>query len=50
MLQFRQADAVPTWQGYYGDDSKLARALTFSEYKKRKRQGDSHSLGDAIDG
>ncbi|MGB8681812.1 MAG: outer membrane lipoprotein-sorting protein [Candidatus Binatus sp.] len=34
VLQFRQADGVPTWQGYYGDDGKLARELTFSEYKK----------------
>lgn len=34
VLQFRQADAVPTWQGYYGDGGKLARELTFSEYKK----------------
>jgi outer membrane lipoprotein-sorting protein len=34
VLQFRQADSVPTWQGYYGDDGKLARELTFSEYKK----------------
>jgi hypothetical protein len=35
VLQFRQADSVPTWQGYYGDDGKLARELTFSEYKKK---------------
>jgi len=34
VLQFRQADSVPTWQGYYGDDGKLARELTFSDYKK----------------
>src|SRR5579863_593027 len=33
VLQFRQADGVPTWQGYYGEDGKLARELTFSEYK-----------------
>jgi hypothetical protein len=33
VLQFRQADSVPTWQGYYSDDGKLARELTFSEYK-----------------
>jgi outer membrane lipoprotein-sorting protein len=35
VLQFRQADAVPTWQGYYGEDGKLARELTFSEYKTK---------------
>jgi outer membrane lipoprotein-sorting protein len=35
VLQFRQADGVPTWQGYYGDDGKLARELTFSEYKTK---------------
>src|ERR1700691_4718851 len=34
VLQFRQADSVSTWQGYYGDDGKLARGLTFAEYKK----------------
>jgi outer membrane lipoprotein-sorting protein len=35
VLQFREADGVPTWQGYYGDDGKLARELTFSEYKTK---------------
>ena len=35
VLQFRQADSVPTWQGYYGEDGKLARELTFSEYKTK---------------
>src|ERR1700730_3272940 len=35
VLQFRQADGVPTWQGYYGEDGKLARDLTFSEYKTK---------------
>jgi hypothetical protein len=35
VLQFRQADGVPTWQGYYGDDGKLARDLTFSDYKTK---------------
>src|ERR1700691_3161372 len=34
VLQFRQADSVPTWQGYYDEDGKLVRELTFSEYKK----------------
>ena len=35
VLQFRQADSVPTWQGYYDEDGKLARELTFSEYKTK---------------
>jgi hypothetical protein len=35
VLQFRQADSVPTWQGYYSEDGKLARELTFSEYKTK---------------
>ena len=35
VLQFRQADGVPTWQGYYGEDGQLARELTFSEYKTK---------------
>ena len=35
VLQFRQADGVPTRQGYYGEDGKLARELTFSEYKTK---------------
>jgi outer membrane lipoprotein-sorting protein len=34
VLQVRQADSVPTWQGFYDEDGKLARELTFSEYKK----------------
>jgi outer membrane lipoprotein-sorting protein len=33
VLQIRQADLMPTWQGYYDDDGKLVRELTFSEYK-----------------
>jgi outer membrane lipoprotein-sorting protein len=33
ILQIRQADAVPTWQGFYDEDGKLARELTFSQYK-----------------
>jgi hypothetical protein len=24
---------VPTWQGFYDEDGKLARELTFSQYK-----------------
>jgi hypothetical protein len=34
VLQIRQADSVPTWQGFYDEDGKLVRTLTFSEYKK----------------
>ena len=34
ILQIRQADSVPTWQGYYGEDGQLVRELTFSDYKK----------------
>ena len=26
VLQIRQADSVPTWQGYYGDEQKAGRA------------------------
>src|SRR5579864_773676 len=33
ILQIRQADAVPTWQGFYDEDGRLVRELTFSEYK-----------------
>lgn len=33
VLQIRQADSVPTWQGYYDEDGKLVRELTFSEFK-----------------
>jgi outer membrane lipoprotein-sorting protein len=33
VLQIRQADSVPTWRGYYDEDGKLIRELTFSEYK-----------------
>jgi outer membrane lipoprotein-sorting protein len=33
ILQIRQADSVPTWQGFYDEDGKLVRELTFSEYK-----------------
>jgi outer membrane lipoprotein-sorting protein len=33
ILQIRKADAVPTWQGFYDEDGKLVRELTFSEYK-----------------
>jgi outer membrane lipoprotein-sorting protein len=32
ILQIRQADSVPTWQGFYDEDGQLVRELTFSEY------------------
>jgi outer membrane lipoprotein-sorting protein len=34
ILQIRQADSVPTWQGYYNEDGQLVRELTFSDYKQ----------------
>lgn len=33
VLQIRQADSAPTWQGYYDEDGKLVRELVFSAYK-----------------
>lgn len=33
ILQVRQANQMPAWQGYYDEDGKLIRALTFSDYK-----------------
>ncbi len=33
VLQIRKADAVPTWQGFYDEDGKLVRELTFSQFK-----------------
>jgi len=33
VLQIRQADSVPTWQGYYGGDGRLVRELVFSQFK-----------------
>jgi outer membrane lipoprotein-sorting protein len=33
VLQIRQADSVPTWQGFYDENGALVRGLTFSEYK-----------------
>jgi outer membrane lipoprotein-sorting protein len=33
ILQIRQADSLPTWQGFYGEGGQLVRELTFSEYK-----------------
>ncbi|HVB29710.1 MAG TPA: outer membrane lipoprotein-sorting protein, partial [Terriglobia bacterium] len=32
-LEVRQSDRMPVWQRYYGEDGKLVRELTFSEYK-----------------
>jgi outer membrane lipoprotein-sorting protein len=32
VLQVRQANLMPAWQGYYDEDGKLVRELTFSDY------------------
>jgi outer membrane lipoprotein-sorting protein len=34
VLRIRAADSMPMWQGFYDEDGKLSRELTFSEYKK----------------
>lgn len=34
VLQIRQADSAPTWQGFYDEDGKLKKELAFSVYKK----------------
>lgn len=34
VLQIRQTNLMPAWQGYYDEDGKLIRELTFSDYKK----------------
>lgn len=33
VLQIRQANLMPAWQGFYDEDGKLVRDLTFSDYK-----------------
>ncbi len=33
VLQVRQANLMPAWQGFYDEDGKLVRELTFSDYK-----------------
>jgi outer membrane lipoprotein-sorting protein len=33
VLQIRQANLMPAWQGYYDEDGKLVRELTFADYK-----------------
>ena len=33
VLQVRQANMMPAWQGYYDEYGKLIRELTFSDYK-----------------
>jgi outer membrane lipoprotein-sorting protein len=33
VLQIRQANLMPAWQGYYDEDGQLVRDLTFSDYK-----------------
>jgi hypothetical protein len=35
VLQIRQANLMPAWQGYYDEDGKLVRELTFSDYKTK---------------
>jgi outer membrane lipoprotein-sorting protein len=34
VLQVRQVNLMPAWQGYYDEDGKLLRELTFADYKK----------------
>ncbi len=34
VLQIRQVNQMPAWQGYYDEDGKLVRELIFSDYKK----------------
>ncbi|HEX5433143.1 MAG TPA: outer membrane lipoprotein-sorting protein [Candidatus Angelobacter sp.] len=34
VLQIRQANLMPAWQGYYDEEGKLVRELTFSDYKQ----------------
>lgn len=33
ILQVRQVNQMPAWQGYYDEDGKLIRELSFSDYK-----------------
>jgi len=33
VLQVRQVNLMPAWQGYYDEDNKLVRELTFADYK-----------------
>jgi len=33
VLQVRQANLMPAWQGFYDEDGKLVRDLTFADYK-----------------
>jgi outer membrane lipoprotein-sorting protein len=34
VLRIFKANLMPAWQGYYDEDGKLVRELTFSDYKK----------------
>jgi outer membrane lipoprotein-sorting protein len=34
VLQIRQGNLMPAWQGYYDEDGKLIRELTFSNYTR----------------
>ena len=33
VMEVRQADLMPTWANYYGDDGGLRRTVTFGDYK-----------------
>lgn len=33
VLQIREANMMPAWQGFYDEDGKLVRDLTFADYK-----------------
>ena len=33
VLQIRQVNLMPAWQGYYDEENKLVRELTFTDYK-----------------
>jgi len=33
VLQIRQVNLMPAWQGYYDEDNKLVRELSFADYK-----------------
>jgi hypothetical protein len=33
VMEVRQADLMPTWARYYGDDGALRRTLTFADYR-----------------
>ena len=47
ILQIRQVNLMPAWQGYYDEDGQLVRELTFSDYKNDGRQARSYAPGHA---